>query len=121
LTGVEEKLKAGAKVADVGCGHGASTIIMAHDYPNSEFWAFDNHENSIKAARERAAAGSVDNKIHFETTSAQTIPDNQYDLICFFDCLHDMGDPIGACKRASEVLAAEGSVLIVEPMAGNTV
>ena len=121
LTGVEEKLKAGAKVADVGCGHGASTIIMAQSYPNSEFWAFDNHENSIKAARERAAAASVDDKIHFEVSSAQTIPDNQYDLICFFDCLHDMGDPVGACKRASEVLAADGSVLIVEPMAGNSV
>jgi SAM-dependent methyltransferase len=121
LTGVEEKLKAGAKVADVGCGHGASTIIMAQAYPNSEFWAFDNHENSIKAAGERAAAASVDNKIHFEVASAQTIPDNQYDLICFFDCLHDMGDPVGACKRASEVLAPDGSVLIVEPMAGNSV
>jgi 2-polyprenyl-3-methyl-5-hydroxy-6-metoxy-1,4-benzoquinol methylase len=121
LAGVEEKLKAGGKVADVGCGHGASTIIMAQAYPNSEFWAFDNHEASIKSAKARAATAGVSDRIHFEVTSAQTIPDNQYDLIAFFDCLHDMGDPVGACKRASEVLAPDGCALIVEPMAGNSV
>jgi 2-polyprenyl-3-methyl-5-hydroxy-6-metoxy-1,4-benzoquinol methylase len=121
LSGVEEKLNSGAKVADVGCGHGASTIIMAQAYPKSQFWAFDNHEASINSAKGRAAAAGIEDRIHFEVTSAQSIPDKQYDLITFFDCLHDMGDPIGACKRAAEVLAPEGSVLIVEPMAGNTV
>lgn len=121
LTGIEEKLKAGAKVADVGCGHGASTIIMAKAYPNSEFWGFDNHEASIKHATEAAKAEGLSDRVHFETTTAQAIPDKQYDLIAFFDCLHDMGDPVGACKRAAEVLAPGGSALIVEPMAGNTV
>ena len=121
LQGIEAKLKAGGKVADVGCGHGASTIIMAHAYPNSEFWAFDNHPSSIQHAREAAQAAGVADRVHFEVVSAQAIPDNQYDLIAFFDCLHDMGDPIGACKRAQEVLSPDGSVLIVEPMAGDSV
>jgi SAM-dependent methyltransferase len=120
LTGIEEKLKAGAKVADVGCGHAASTIIMAKAYPNSEFWAFDNHDGSINHARQAMGAAGVSN-VHCEVASAQTLPDKQYDLITFFDCLHDMGDPVGAMKRAYEVLAPDGSVLIVEPMAGNTV
>jgi SAM-dependent methyltransferase len=121
LTGVEEKLKAGGKVADVGCGHGASTVIMAHAYPNSEFWGFDNHDASIKHARDAATAAGVSDRVHFEVASAQTIPDQQFDLVAFFDCLHDMGDPVGASKRAAEVLAKDGSALIVEPMAGNTV
>ena len=121
LSGVEEKLNAGARVADVGCGHGLSTIIMAKQYPNSKFWAFDTHEGSIKSAKENAKEAGVEDRIEFAVTSAQTIPDNQYDLIAYFDCLHDMGDPVGACKRASEVLSPDGTVLIVEPMAGNTV
>lgn len=121
LDGVEEKLKTGAKVADVGCGHGASTIIMAKAYPNSEFWAFDNHEASIEYARQVAQDAGVTDRVHFEVASAQTIPDQQYDLVTFFDCLHDMGDPVGACRRAAEVLAPGGAALIVEPMAGNTV
>ncbi len=121
LTGIEEKLKAGGKVADVGCGHGASTIIMARAYPNSQFWAFDNHEASINHAREAAKAAGVSDRVNFEVVNAQNIPNNGYDMIAFFDCLHDMGDPVGACRRAAEVLAAEGSALIVEPMAGNTV
>jgi 2-polyprenyl-3-methyl-5-hydroxy-6-metoxy-1,4-benzoquinol methylase len=121
LTGVEEKLKTGGKVADVGCGHGASTIIMAQAYPNSEFWAFDNHEASIDHARKAAQDAGVADRVHFEVANAQAIPNHQYDMIAFFDCLHDMGDPVGACKRAAEVLHAEGSALIVEPMAGNTV
>jgi SAM-dependent methyltransferase len=121
LTGIDEKLKSGGKVADVGCGHGASTIIMARAYPNSEFWAFDNHEASINHAREAAKTAGVSDRVHFEVANAQSIPDNNYDLIAFFDCLHDMGDPVGACKRAAEVLAPGGSALIVEPMAGNTV
>lgn len=121
LTGIDEKLKAGGKVADVGCGHGASTVIMARAYPNSQFWAFDNHEASVRHAREAAEAAGITDRVHFDVVSAQTMPDNQYDLIAFFDCLHDMGDPIGACKRAAEVLAPGGSVMIVEPMAGNAV
>ena len=121
LTGVEEKLKAGGKVADVGCGLGTSTIIMAQAYPNSEFWGFDNHDGSITLAKKAAEEAGVEDRVHFEVTAAQTIPDNQYDLVSFFDCLHDMGDPVGACKRAVEVLAPDGVALIVEPMAGNTV
>ena len=121
LTGVEEKLKAGAKVADIGCGHGSSTIIMAQAYPNSRFWGFDNHEKSIETARQRAKDAGVSDRVTFEVANASDFPDRQYDMIAFFDCLHDMGDPVGACKRAAEVLAADGSALIVEPMAGNTV
>jgi SAM-dependent methyltransferase len=121
LTGIEEKLKSGAKVADVGCGHGASTIILARAFPNSQFWGFDNHPASIQHAREAAQAAGVTDRVRFEVASAQSLPDQKFDLVCFFDCLHDMGDPVGACKRASEVLAEGGSALIVEPMAGNKV
>jgi SAM-dependent methyltransferase len=121
LTGVEEKLKAGAKVADVGCGHGASTIIMARAFPNSRFFGFDNHEASIRHSREAAEAAGVSDRVTFEVSDARSIPDAKFDLICFFDCLHDMGDPVGACKRAAEVLADDGSLLIVEPMAGDKV
>jgi 2-polyprenyl-3-methyl-5-hydroxy-6-metoxy-1,4-benzoquinol methylase len=121
LTGIEEKLKAGGKVADIGCGHGSSTIIMAQAYPNSRFWGFDNHEKSIATARQRAADAGVSDRVTFAVANANELPDEQYDLVTFFDCLHDMGDPTGACKRAAEVLAADGSALIVEPMAGNTV
>src|SRR6267154_4779460 len=121
LAGVEEKLKTGGKVADVGCGHGASTIIMAQAFPNSRFWGFDNHEASIKQARNMAEAAGVSDRVSFAVSDAAHIPDEQFDLICFFDCLHDMGDPVGAAARASEVLAPDGSAMIVEPMAGNTV
>ena len=121
LVGVEEKLKAGAKVADVGCGHGASTIIMAKAYPHSEFWAFDNHEASVEYAKRAVEDAGVGDRVHVEVANAQTIPDNQYDLVAFFDCLHDMGDPVGACRRAAEVLKPDGTALIVEPMAGNNV
>lgn len=123
LTGIEEKLKAGAKVADIGCGHGASTVIMAQAYPNSRFWGFDNHEASIAKARERAKEAGVDDRVTFEVANASNFPtgDGGYDLICFFDCLHDMGDPVGATTRAAAALADDGSALIVEPMAGNTV
>lgn len=121
LDGVEAKLKAGGKVADIGCGHGASTIIMAKAYPNSEFWGFDNHEGSIEHAKRAAEEAGVSDRVHFEVASAQTLPNNEYDLVTFFDCLHDMGDPVGACRRAAEVLKDDGTALIVEPMAGNTV
>jgi SAM-dependent methyltransferase len=121
LDGVEEKLKTGAKIADIGCGHGASTIIMAKAFPNSEFWGFDNHDASIEYASRAAEEAGVGDRVHFEVANAQTVPDNQFDLVAFFDCLHDMGDPVGACRRAAEVLNAGGTALIVEPMAGNNV
>jgi 2-polyprenyl-3-methyl-5-hydroxy-6-metoxy-1,4-benzoquinol methylase len=121
LTGVEEKLKAGGKVADIGCGLGTSTIIMAQAYPQSKFWGFDNHEGSIELAKKAAEEAGVSDRVTFEVTTAQTVPDHQYDLVAFFDCLHDMGDPVGAIRRAAEVLGPNGTVMIVEPMAGNTV
>jgi SAM-dependent methyltransferase len=121
LTGIEDKLKAGAKVADVGCGHGASTVIMAKAYPNSKFWGFDNHQASIDYARSKAEAEGVADRVKFEVAPAIEIPNESFDLICFFDCLHDMGDPHGATKRAFECLSEGGSCMIVEPMAGNTV
>lgn len=121
LSGVAEKLNQGGKVADVGCGHGASTIIMARAFPQARFWGFDNHEGSIRHAREAAAAGGVSDRVTFEVSDAGAIPDLQFDLICFFDCLHDMGDPVGAIRRAAGVLAKDGRALIVEPMAGSTV
>jgi SAM-dependent methyltransferase len=121
LTGIEEKLKAGASVADVGCGHGASTIIMAEAYPNSTFVGFDNHAPSIEKARAKADAAGVSDRVRFEVASASDFPGDNYDLVCFFDCLHDMGDPHGATKHACETLAQDGSCMIVEPMAGNTV
>ena len=121
LTGVEERLKAGGTVADVGCGHGASTVIMAQAYPASRFRGFDNHAPSVERARRAAREAGVADRVTFEAASASEIPGGPYDLIAFFDCLHDMGDPVGAMRRAGEVLAEGGSVLIVEPMAGDTV
>ncbi len=121
LTGIKEKLEAGGKVADIGCGHGSSTIIMAQAYPNSRFWGFDNHEKSIETAQQRAKDAGVSDRVTFAVANASELPDEQFDMVAFFDCLHDMGDPTGACKRAYEVLDANGSALIVEPMAGNTV
>jgi 2-polyprenyl-3-methyl-5-hydroxy-6-metoxy-1,4-benzoquinol methylase len=121
LTGVKEKLEAGGKVADIGCGHGSSTIIMAQAYPKSRFWGFDNHEKSVETARQRAKDAGVSDRVTFAVANASELPDEQFDMVAFFDCLHDMGDPVGACKRAVQVLNADGSALIVEPMAGNTV
>ena len=121
LTGIKEKLETGAKVADIGCGHGASTVILAEAFPESTFFGYDNHKASIENAAAKAEAAGLSDRVTFVTENATSFPDNRYDLICFFDCLHDMGDPHGAMKRASETLADDGSVLIVEPMAGNTV
>lgn len=120
LDGVVGKLEAGAKVADVGCGHGASTIVMAETYPNSTFYGFDYHDGSIRTAQERATAAGVDGRITFETTDAQSYPGDDFDLICFFDCLHDMGDPVSAAKHARSALKDDGTVLLVEPMAGDS-
>jgi 2-polyprenyl-3-methyl-5-hydroxy-6-metoxy-1,4-benzoquinol methylase len=121
LTGIEERLKLGGKVADIGCGHGSSTILMAQAYPTSRFWGFDNHDKSIETARQRAEDAGVSDRVTFEVVNAGELPDQQYDMVAFFDCLHDMGDPVGACRSAAQVLAPHGSALIVEPMAGNTV
>ncbi len=121
MTGIKEKLEAGAKVADVGCGHGASTIIMAKAFPNSQFYGYDNHDASIATAKKKADAEGLSDRVHFSVASASDFPKHGYDLVCFFDCLHDMGDPHGATKHASETLAPGGSCMIVEPMAGNTI
>lgn len=118
LSGVEAKLKAGAKVADLGCGHGASTIIMAQAFPNSTFFGFDYHFNSIATARLRAQAAGVADRVHFEVATAKDYPGNDYDLVCFMDCLHDMGDPVGAAKYTKQVLSKDGTILLVEPFAG---
>jgi SAM-dependent methyltransferase len=121
LSGVEQKLQAGAKIADVGCGHGASTLIMAQAYPKSRLWGFDSHEGSIEHARQRAAKAGVSDRVTFEVIEAAHLPVKGYDLVCFFDCLHDMGRAVEACRRVYDALAPEGSVLIVEPMAGNRI
>ncbi|MGB5691176.1 MAG: methyltransferase domain-containing protein [Flavobacteriaceae bacterium] len=119
LEGVEDKLKEGAKVADVGCGHAASTIIMAKAYPNSKFMGYDYHDASIEQARLRAQEAGVDN-ISFEVCTAKEVPGNDYDLVTFFDCLHDMGDPSGACAHIKEILKTDGTCMIVEPYAQDT-
>ncbi|MFW6090649.1 MAG: class I SAM-dependent methyltransferase [Actinomycetota bacterium] len=121
LDGVEDKLRNGARVADVGCGHGVSTIVMARAYPASRFDSFDAHDASIATARKRAADAGVSDNIRFDTAVATELPEDDYDLVCFFDCLHDMGDPIGALVRAREVLADDGSVMLIEPLAGDRV
>jgi 2-polyprenyl-3-methyl-5-hydroxy-6-metoxy-1,4-benzoquinol methylase len=116
LDGVEEKLKAGARVADVGCGHGASVVVMAEAYPNSHISGFDFHGPSIETASERAREAGVADRTSFETAGAKEYS-GTYDLICFFDCLHDMGDPVGIAAYAREHLDPEGTVLLVEPFA----
>ncbi len=119
LEGVTEKLERGAKVADVGCGHGVSTVVMAQAFPNSEFVGFDYHEPSVVRAREVASEADVGN-IRFEVASAKNYPGENYDLVAFFDCLHDMGDPVGAAAHVLQSLHADGTWLIVEPFAHDT-
>ena len=121
LSGVDEKLKAGAKVADVGCGHGHSTLLMAKAYPNSRFWGFDSHNGSITTARELAQSQGLTRTVSFENATAKSLPPEGFDLICFFDCLHDMGDPVGAAKHALKALAKDGTVMLVEPFANDQV
>ena len=121
LNGVDEKLQTGAKVADVGCGHGASTIVMAKAYPNSTFYGFDNHIESIDIARQRAEEAGVSDNLHFLVANAKDYKDSDFDLICFMDCLHDMGDPVGAAQHAQQSLKPDGSVLLVEPAANDDV
>ena len=118
LEGMEEQLKKGARVAEVGCGHGAATILMAKAYPNSTFIGFDYHKPSIERAREQAEKEGVSNRAKFEVAKSTDFPDNDYDLIVFFDCLHDMGDPAGASAHALKSLKQkEGTCMIVEPFA----
>lgn len=119
LDGVVAKLEAGALVADVGCGHGASTILMAQAFPNSRFHGFDYHDPSIATARERAAAAGVDDRVRFDVAPASGYTGSGYELVTFFDCLHDMGDPVGAAARVRESLAPDGTWMIVEPFAGD--
>jgi len=121
LDGVQEKLEQGAKVADVGCGHGASTIIMAEAFPNSQFFGFDYHDASIERAREAAAEAGVEEQITFEVAAAKDYPGEGFDLVAVFDCLHDMGDPAGAAAHVHETLDADGTWMIVEPYANDRV
>lgn len=119
LDGVVDKLRAGARVADVGCGHGASTIVMARAFPRSVFTGFDYHPASVQHARAAAEQAGMSDRVTFEVASAKEYPGAGYDLVTFFDCLHDMGDPAGAAAHVRESLAPGGTWMIVEPMAQN--
>jgi SAM-dependent methyltransferase len=121
LDGVVDKLEQGATVADVGCGHGASTILMARTYPNSTFIGSDYHAGSIETARERAQDAGVADRVTFEVAPAAGYSGKGYDLVTMFDCLHDMGDPAGAARHVRETLADDGTWMIVEPAAGDRV
>lgn len=120
LDGVVAKLKAGARVADIACGHGSSTILMASAFPASEFHGFDFHLPSIETARSDADAAGVSANARFEVATAKETPANTYDLVCVFDALHDMGDPVGAARRIRECMAPDGVLMLVEPFAGDT-
>jgi len=116
LDGVVDRLRAGGRVADVGCGHGASIVAMAEAFPEAEYTGIDSHEPSVRTAGERVREAGVDQRVSFQVADAKSYT-GTYDLICFFDCLHDMGDPIGAARHAREHLADDGTVLLVEPFA----
>jgi 2-polyprenyl-3-methyl-5-hydroxy-6-metoxy-1,4-benzoquinol methylase len=118
LDGVVEKLERGAKVADVGCGHGASTTLMAKAYPRSMFVGYDYHAPSIETARQHAAESGVEN-VQFEVADATGYAEGEFDLIAFFDCLHDMADPVGAARHARQALKPDGHCMLVEPFAGD--
>jgi 2-polyprenyl-3-methyl-5-hydroxy-6-metoxy-1,4-benzoquinol methylase len=119
LHGITAKLESGGRAADVGCGHGASTILLAQKYPKSEFTGYDYHEPSIEIARKRAAEAGTANA-HFEVADAGSYRGREFDLIAFFDCLHDMADPVGAARHAFSALQSDGVCMLVEPMAGDT-
>jgi SAM-dependent methyltransferase len=120
LDGVVEKLRSGGTVADVGCGLGASTIVMAQAFERSRFVGFDTHTPSIQGAREAAAEAGLSQRATFEVAAAKDFPGEGYDLVCMFDALHDMGDPVGAARRIRRALAPDGTLLLVEPFAGDT-
>jgi SAM-dependent methyltransferase len=119
LDGVREKLEAGARVADVGCGKGASTLLMAQAFPNSQFFGFDYHDLSIEGARASAARLGVSDRVQFNVSKAKEFPGGNYDFVAVFDCLHDMGDPVGAARHVRESLAPDGTWMIVEPFAND--
>jgi ubiquinone/menaquinone biosynthesis C-methylase UbiE len=119
LDGVVPKLEAGAKVADVGCGHGHSTVLMAQAFPKSRFWGFDVHADSIREARRNAEQAGVADRVTFEVAKATDYPAQDYDLICYFDCLHDMGHPDKALRHAATAMASDGSIMLVEPFAND--
>ena len=121
LDGVVAKLEAGAAVADVGCGHGASTVLMAEAFPASTFTGFDYHDGSIATATERAEQSGVADHVRFETSPSTSFTGRDYDLVTMFDCLHDMGDPVGAARHVRESLVPDGTWMIVEPAAGDRV
>jgi SAM-dependent methyltransferase len=121
LDGVVAKLESGASVADVGCGHGASTIVMAEAFPRSRFHGSDYHDGSIATARERAQAAGVADRVRFDTAPAAAYAGDGYDLVTMFDCLHDMGDPVGAARHVYSTLKPDGTWMIVEPAAGDRV
>lgn len=121
VEGLVEKLERGATVADVGCGYGVSTRLMAEAFPNSTFHGYDNHAGSIAIARENAREEGLQSRTTFEIATAKDYPNEQFDLICFFDCLHDMGDPVGAARHAKECLAEDGTVMLIEPFARDRV
>jgi SAM-dependent methyltransferase len=121
LDGVEQKLREGAVVADVGCGHGASTILMARAYPKSRFYGFDYHAPSIARAKQAAKEAGVDKRITFQKAAAKNFPAKEkYDVVAMFDCLHDMGDPVGAARHVKKTLAKDGTFMLVEPFAHDT-
>jgi SAM-dependent methyltransferase len=119
LHDVKAKLESGARIADVGCGKGASTILLAKAFPKSQFFGFDYHDKSIEAARETAKQEGVVDRVTFEVSKAKTYPGKNYDFVAVFDCLHDMGDPVGAAKHVRESLAKDGTWMIVEPFAND--
>jgi SAM-dependent methyltransferase len=119
LDGVKDKLEAGARVADVGCGKGASTILMAKAFPKSQFFGFDYHDKSIEAARESAQRNGVADRVTFDVSNAKDFPGKDYDFVAVFDCLHDMGDPVGAAAHVRQTVARDGVWMIVEPFAND--
>ncbi len=121
IDGLREKLESGAVVADVGCGHGVSTFVMARAFPKSRFYGYDNHLPSIERAQAESEKAGLSDRVSFHQVASNALPDRQYDLITLFDCLHDMGDPVAACRSAKETLKTDGCMMIIEPMAGTTV
>jgi SAM-dependent methyltransferase len=121
LDGVEARLRAGARVADLGCGHGSSTLLLANAFPASEIVGFDYHPASVDVARKRAVEAGLADRVSFDVASASDFPGTDYDLVTIFDALHDMSDPLGAAEHVREVLKGDGTLLLVEPMAGDRV